>query len=338
MRLSKRGLTTLALMLALIAGLFLASSQAEAKTLRVGLIANPQAVESMAMEKVFKPYVEEKTKGAIKIKVFPSSQLGGAPDQVEGVKMGTQDMFTATQTWWEAHVPQVGAATVPFLFDDRAHFDKWVDEVFVKKIQKEIIKKANQRFISMRVKWRMGPYRVIVSKVPIMSLEDIQGLDLRLWPARMIQKSWAGLGVKVHTIDWSETYLALQQGIVKAMTSPFNAVWSHKLSEVAKYVTELKQFPQLSLTSINEDTWNSLKPEYQKILVEAYDKAGEWFNKTTDEEVQIKLGKMLKVHDAKYIIINRQPFVDKMHKEVIPGLIAEGILKKEWVDEIKSLK
>ena len=311
---------------------------AAAKTLRVGLIANPQAVETMAMEKVFKPYVEEKSNGKITVKVFPSSQLGGAPDQVEGVKMGTQDMFAATQTWWEADVPQVGVATVPFIFDDRDHFDRWIDQVFVKKIQPEIIKKANQRFVSMNVKWSMGPYRVIVSKVPILSLADIQNLDLRLWPARMIQKSWAGLGANVHTVDWSETYLALQQGIVKAMTSPFSSVWSHKLTEVAPYVTELRQFPQLSLTSINEDTWNGLKPDEQKLLIAAHDKAGEWFNETTYKDVQDKLEKMIRVHDAKYIIINRQPFVDKMHQEVIPALIADGILKQEWVDEIEKLK
>ena len=38
----------------------------------------------------FKELVEERTDGEIKVEVYPSLQLGGTPEQVEAVQLGTQ--------------------------------------------------------------------------------------------------------------------------------------------------------------------------------------------------------------------------------------------------------
>ncbi len=325
--------------LVLAVALLAASGMAEAKTLKIGHILAPNSNQNQALEKVFKPYVEEKSGGGLEIKVFPNEQLGHAPDQVEGVKMGSQDMFLGSQTWFAAHVEEIGVATIPFIFDDRDHLHLWVDEVLGKDLQNQLIQKANQRFINLEQKWHRGPFRVICSKKPIFKPEDIKGLKLRLWPAKMIQKSWAGLGAEIHTIDFAESYLALKQGVVDAITSPFDLVFPQKFSEVAKYITELRQFPQLELITINEEVWNGLSSQEQKILMDGASEAGRWYNEQgrtkTEDTIENKL---LKVHDAVYIRVNRQPFVDAFRKEVLPELIKDGHAKKEWVDRVQKIK
>ncbi len=335
---NKRNILT-AIVALLAAAVLAAPGVAGAKTLKIGHILAPGSNQNQALEKVFKPYVEDKSGGELEIKVFPNEQLGHAPDQVEGVKLGTQDMFLGSQTWFAAHVEEIGVATIPFIFDDRDHLHRWVDQVLGKELQEQLIQSANQRFINLENKWHRGPFRVICSKKPVYTPEDVKGLKLRLWPAKMIQKSWAGLGAEIHTIDFAEAYLALKQGVVEAITSPFDLVFPQKFSEVAFYITELKQFPQLELITINQNVWNDLSPQHQQILLDAAAAAGDWYNEQAQTRVEdIIENKLLKVHNAAYIRVNRQPFVDAFREEILPGLIKDDLAKKEWVDKVEKVK
>ncbi|MBW1713941.1 MAG: TRAP transporter substrate-binding protein [Deltaproteobacteria bacterium] len=335
-----RNKAILALILCLAAaGLVLLPAASMAKTLKIGHILAPGSNQNQALVKVFKPYVEKASGGSLKVEVFPNQQLGGAPDQVEGVKLGTQQMFLGSQTWFEAHVKEIGVATIPFIFDDRAHLNAWIDKVLAKELMPQLVKNANQRLINLEQKWHRGPFRVICSKKPIYAPEDIKGLKLRLWPARMIQKSWAGLGAEIHTIDFAEAYLALKQGVVEAITSPFDLVWPQKFSEVTKYITELRQFPQLELISINEKVWNGLSDKERQVLVDGCNKAGQWYNEQAKTRVEETIeNKLLKVHNAVYIKVNRQPFVDVFRNKILPGLIADGLVKEEWVKKVEQTK
>ncbi len=323
----------------LIAGLVFSPGQSIAKTLKIGHVLAPGSNQNQALVQVFKPYVEEKSGGSLKIEVFPNEQLGHGPDQVEGVKMGTQELFLGGQTWWEAHVKEIGVVTVPFTFSGQEHYHRWIDEVVGKELVPQLIKNANQRFFNLDYKWNRGPFRVICSKRPIFTPDDIKDLRLRMWPARMPQKSWAGLGAQIHTIDFAEAYLALKQGVVEAITSPFDLVWPQKFTEVTKYVTELRQFPQIELISINEKVWQGLTPEEQRILMDGARKAGEWYNEQAMSRVQDTIeNKLLKVHHAAYIKVDRQPFVDVFRNKVMPQLIADGLVEEEWVKKVEALR
>ena len=328
----------LTIALTILTLLFMPTQVLLAKTLKIGHILAPKSNQNQALEKVFKPYVEKATGGSLKIEVFPNEQLGHAPDMVEGVKLGTQAMFLGSQTWFGAHIEQIGAATIPFVFEDRTHFQKWMNEVLGKKLMPELIKKSNQRIINLNPSWERGPFRVICSQKPIFGPEDIKGLDLRLWPAKMIQKSWSGLGANIHTIDFSEAYLALKQGVVKAITTPFDLVGPQKFAEVAPYITELQQFPQMELISINEKIWQDLTDKERKALIDGATEAGNWYNDQAKTRVEETIASLLKTNNAKYIRVNRQPFVDAFRQEVIPQLIQDGIVQEAWIKEIDSLK
>lgn len=318
--------------------LFVPSSALLAKTLKIGHILAPGSNQNQALEKVFKPFVEKATNGSLTIEVFPNEQLGHAPDQVEGVKLGSQAMFLGSQTWFAAHIKQIGVATIPFLFDNREHFQKWMNQVLGDKLMPQLIEKANQRIINLQPPWQRGPFRVICAKKPIFSPEDIQGLKLRLWPAQMIQKSWAGLGADVRTIDFAEAYLALKQGVVEAITTPFDLIEPQKFAEVAPFITELRQYPQLELISINEKIWQGLTDAERKALVDGAAEAGKYYNEQSQTRVQETIQLLLNKNNAKYILVNRQPFVDAFRKKVVPQLIQDGLVEEKWVKEVQDLR
>jgi TRAP-type C4-dicarboxylate transport system substrate-binding protein len=310
-----------------------------ARTLKIGHILSPESLQNKALIEVFKPYVEKESEGSLEIKVFPNEQLGHAPDEVEAVKMGVQEMFFGSQEWWEAFVPEIGVNSVIFLFDDKDHFQRWLNGHVLPELMPKLVEKANQRFINTRVPWKRGPFRVICSQKPIFTPDDLKGLRLRLWPARTIQKGWAGFGVEIHTIDFAEAYLALKQGVVEAITVPLGLVWPQKFTEVTKYVTELRQFEQIGMISINEKVWKELTPKEQNILMDGCDKAGQWFNERELANVNSVIeNKLLKVHNAAYIKVNRAPFIKITHENVIPNLIKDGIVKEEWMNTVNKYR
>jgi len=319
----------------LLMSLVFLPSESFGKTLKIGHIFVPASFQHQALEKVFKPYVEEKSGGSLKVEVFPNEQLGHAPDQVEAVKLGMQEMFLGSFAWWGAHVEETEIPNIPFMFDDRDHYHKWIDQILVPKLMPVLIKNANQRFINLDYKWHRGPFRVLCSKRAIFAPEDLKGLRLRLWPARAVQRTWQGFGANTVTIDWSEAYLALKQGVVEAITAPLDVVWPQKFTEITKYITELKQFPQLEIISINENVWQALDKSEQKILLAAVEKAGRWYNDKTESSVQSTIdNNLIKEHNAFYIKLNRQPFVDLFRNKILPKLIEDGTVKEKHMEGV----
>ena len=57
--------------------------------LKVGHLSAVGGIEDLAVQKI-REVVEQKTKGAIKVKVFPGAQLGNFVSQMEGVHSGTR--------------------------------------------------------------------------------------------------------------------------------------------------------------------------------------------------------------------------------------------------------
>jgi C4-dicarboxylate-binding protein DctP len=78
--------------------LLLGFAQAAPIILKLGNIQAPNSSASIACERMAK-LAAEKSNGRLKIEFFPSSQLGNAITELEGVMMGTQDMFQDAAEW-----------------------------------------------------------------------------------------------------------------------------------------------------------------------------------------------------------------------------------------------
>ncbi len=305
--------------------------------LEVGHILSPETVQNDALE-MFKELVEEGTDGAILIDIFPAEQLGTAPDQLENVSMGAQSMMLLAPNWLQIYSERLRLTEVPFLYDGTMEqLDKWYDEVLEELILPELVENGNIRMINAGHRWIRAPYMVLVSSKPVMSLEDLEGLNLRLWPSDTVQGTWGRMGPDISIIDYAEVYLALQYGTIDALPTPINLVYPQRFTEVARYITETRDYAVIEALIMNNDLWESLSPSQQQVLTEAADQTGEWLNDQVMDNIEEMKQKMKTEHDAVYIQINREPFEELVREEIIPVLIDEGVLKQEYVDEILDL-
>ena len=84
----------------------------------------------------------------------------------------------------------------------------------------------------------------------------------------------------------------MKQGIVDGVTSPFDAVWGMKFTEVAKYVNNLYEYWQTMVISMNDKKFQSLGPENQKVLIDAANEAGVWYTNRVRDAVDKDIQRM----------------------------------------------
>jgi len=74
-----------------------------------------------APSEFFKKEIEKRTNGRIKVKIFPAAQLGKIPRQIEGIQLGTQEVFHTPPGFFVGINPAFQVVDAPGLFDDLSH-------------------------------------------------------------------------------------------------------------------------------------------------------------------------------------------------------------------------
>jgi len=304
--------------------------------LRLGSIVAPASVQAQAMDR-FAENVKKKNVG-VEIRTFHGSQLGGGPDQVRNVQLGVQDMFMDGMTFWADFSDDMRIAETPFSFASREHFEKWVQSTSFGRIQEEIIAKGNQRLINLGVNWRRGPFRALVAKKPVLNLDDFSNLRLRVWQSEVITRFYGkpGLGATPVVLPLGDVYLGMRQGVVDALTLPFDLVLSMKFHEVGNHIMLWDEFWQVLPMSINEKKWQALTEAQRRAITESVDEAGNWYNGQLANSVAQWKAELVKA-GATLHNVDRTPFVQRI-VERNRQWQKENYWRAGLIDEIERLR
>ncbi|MBT9371695.1 DctP family TRAP transporter solute-binding subunit [Rhizobium sp. CSW-27] len=257
----KKLIHTLGVTAALLLGsVFAASAETQLKLAH----AAPETDLQQTMSLYFKEQVEARSKGAIKVTIFPQGQLGNDAQMIDGARSGIIDIVISGLNNFTGLVPQAGVFELPFMFPNR--------NVAYKVLDGEIGKGISAQFEQYGLKVLGYPengYRNITNnRGPIHKPEDLKGLQMRVNNSRALNDMFALLGANPQQIPVAELYTALETGVVDAQDHPVGIVVSFKFNEVQKYLS-LTQHAYSPLAMVmNDRKLKSLKPEEQAILVE----------------------------------------------------------------------
>ncbi len=306
------------------------------QVLRMGSIVAPASVQAQAMDR-FAENVKKRNVG-VDIRSFHGSQLGGGPDQVRNVQLGVQDMFMDGMTFLSDFSDDMRMAETPFTFASREHFEKWLQSDSFKKVQNEMVTKGNQRIINLGVSWRRGPMRVLVAKRPVLTLEEFGNLRLRAWQSEVITRFYGkpGLGATAIVIPLGDVYVGMRQGVVDAVTLPFDLVQPMKFHEVGSHIMLWDEYWQVLPMNINEKKWQALNDAQRRALTESVDEAGNWYNEQLAASVEKWKAELVKA-GATIHNVNRAPFVQRI-TERNRQWQKEGYWRAGLIDEIEKLR
>jgi tripartite ATP-independent transporter DctP family solute receptor len=273
--------------------------------------------------------VAEKSSGRMKVEIFPNEQLGNEKECIEALQLGYLGITKISTAPMESFVPKMKIFGIPYLFRDSEHYWK----VLNGPIGKELLLAGQSKWLRGLCYYDAGA-RSFYAKKEIHSPADLQGLKVRVQNSQMAMKLINAMGGSPTPIPWGELYTSLDQGVVDAAENNPPSFRTSRHYEVCKYYSldEHTRLPDILVISTR--VWDSMKPEYQKILQEAVDESVEYQRKiwTQAEESDMKI-----VEDAGVTIIrpDKGPFresVKSMWEEF------EGTEIGELIKQIQEVK
>jgi tripartite ATP-independent transporter DctP family solute receptor len=258
---TSRSLLTLITASALFAAAPIATAQSKWRA------AGNFAVEHTSSEamKVFKEELEKATGGKLVIDLFPAMQLGGAQENVQGVRTGAIQITWVGMAFLTRTVPELEALSLPFQFTSREQAFRVTDGPIGAEIDKRIANKG----VSLLGFMELGARHVTNSKRPIRSLEDFKGLKIRMQPNEAHLASFRALGANAVAMDVKELYSALQQGVVDGQENPFAIINANRYFEVQKFMSNTGHFFDFIVVLAHRKSFESLPAAQQKAMREA---------------------------------------------------------------------
>jgi tripartite ATP-independent transporter DctP family solute receptor len=245
---------------------------------------NVRAVEAFAK-------IRKETNGQLDIKSFPNNQLGNVTAMLTQVRSGAIEMHGGAGGVLDTVVPLASIENLAYAFNDRKIAFAAMDGDLGTEIRARILEKG---LVAMDKVWENGFRNVTNSLRPIHTVSDLDGMKLRVSPGKLRVDTFRSLGAAVTPLPSAELYTALQTRVVDGQETPLVYVETQHYFEVQKYVSLTRHMWSGWWTLVNQDKWNSLTPQLQKILRNTMNEAAELErrdNEILERSVQDKLSR-----------------------------------------------
>ena len=216
--------------------------------------------------------VEEKSKGRVRIDIYPSEQLGAERELVELLQIGSLAMTKVSTSPLEGFIPEMKIFSIPYIFRDEDHLWK----VLKGDIGKRLLGSGEKYYLKGMCYYDAGSRSFYTKDIPIEKPENLQGLKIRVQKSLTSVKMIQTLGGSATPISWGELYTALQQGVVDGAENNPPSFYLSKHYEVCKYYSldEHTSVPDILIMSTH--VWNSLTPQEQEWVQEAVNESVEY--------------------------------------------------------------
>jgi TRAP-type C4-dicarboxylate transport system substrate-binding protein len=214
--------------------------------------------------KFYKEEVEKASAGRIEVQIYPASQLGPIPREIEGVQLGSVQGYIGPVDFFVGVDPRFGVFSAPMLFRDDANAAKTVHDPEVEKAMLALA--APKRMLGIAtLDLGASDYG---AKRSIMRLADFSGKKLRINGTELERQKMAKLGATGVGMPLSEVVPALDQGTIDGTISGLSVFVSFKMNDLLKVVTVTNDTFIISIAVISKPWFDTLPPDLQKIVVD----------------------------------------------------------------------
>jgi TRAP-type C4-dicarboxylate transport system substrate-binding protein len=183
--------------------------------------------------KFYKDEVEKASNGRIEVQIYPASQLGPIPREIEGVQLGNIQGYIGPVDFFVGVDPRFGVFSAPMLFRDEANAAATVHDRAVQSAMFELA--APKRMVGIAT-LDLGSSNY-GAKNPILRLSDFSGKKLRINGTELERQKMAKLGATGIGMPLSEVVPALDQGTIDGTISGLSVFVSFKMNDLLKVVT-----------------------------------------------------------------------------------------------------
>ena len=281
----------------------------------------------------WKTEVEKRTDGKVEIQTFPGGTLLGAKGMIDGVISGQADIGNICMAYQPGRFVVTNATSLPLGIPDAKTGSMVLLNIY-KKYKPEAFKD-----VKVLAMFTNAPSN-IMSKIPVKSLDDLKGLDLRAsGGAAPILKAW---GANPVGMPMPATVEALQKGTVKGLFSSLEVMKDFKFAENCKYVTMTDTVIYPFAVIMNLKKWNSLPADVKKVFDDLILEQTEWTGNYADDHVTKAIAWSKETNNVEFITLSageKAKWDDKLEfltEKWIAGAKEKGLPGQAIVDDIRA--
>jgi TRAP-type C4-dicarboxylate transport system substrate-binding protein len=261
--------------------------------------------------------IESRSNGAVKITYYPGGTLATAAKTYDSVVEGICDIGMSVFAYTPGRFPTCELIDLP-----HGYPNGWVATKVANDYYNEF-KPAELDDVHSLYFHATGPYVIFTANKPVRTMSDLNGLIIRATGvgAQIVQ----ALGASGYGATQGDTAELLSRGVVDGNHSTLESLKAWSQAEVVKYVTNCQAVGNCSMMFVvmNEDKWNSLPANIQKIFTDVskdfIEKHGKAWNYGDEEATQyfLDMGNGREVitlsesEIASWITVAVQPMIDK---------------------------
>lgn len=216
---------------------------------------------------LFKKLAEERLAGKVKVEVYPNSSLFGDGKEMEALLLGDVQIIAPSLAKFEHYAKPIQIFDLPFLFDNIQAVDRFQNS----DAGKSLLTSMEGKGITGLGYWHNGMKQLSANK-PLYEPKDARGLKFRVQASQVLEEQFKAVRANPRKMSFAEVYQGLQTGVVNGAENPYSNIYSQKMHEVQKYITETNHGVLDYMVITNTKFWSGLpddvRSELGKIMAE----------------------------------------------------------------------
>ena len=235
----------------------------------------------------FKQLVEERSKGRLKVEIYPNSQLYKDKEEMEALQLGSVQMLAPSLAkFGPLGVKEFEVFDLPFIFKDEASFRNVTQTLGL-----ELFKKLEPKGIVGLAFWDNG-FHIMSANKPLHVVADFKGQKMRIQSSKVLDAQMRALGAIPQVMAFSELYQALQTGVVDGAEGVPSNYYTQKLFEVQKHMTLSNHGHLAYAVIINKKFYDGLPADLRAVVDSSIKDATTYANAIASTENQVSLDKI----------------------------------------------
>ena len=228
----------------------------------------------------FKKLAEERTKGRVKVEVYPNSQLYKDGEEMEALQLGSVQMLApSVAKFGPLGAREFEVFDLPYIFDSFADLHKVTDGP----VGKKLFKKLETKSITGLAFWDNG-FKDFSANRALRLPGDVKGLKMRIQSSNVLDAEIRALGGLPQKMAFSEVYQGLQTGVVDGTENPPSNFYTQKMHEVQKFLTLTDHGVIEYAVIANKPFWDGLPADIRTTLEGAMKDATKFANDIAKKE------------------------------------------------------
>jgi C4-dicarboxylate-binding protein DctP len=228
----------------------------------------------------FKKLAEERTKGRVKVEIYPNSQLYKDGEEMEALQLGSVQMLApSVAKFGPLGAREFEVFDLPYIFDSFNDLHKVTEGP----VGKKLFQKLETKNITGLAFWDNG-FKDFSANKALRLPGDVKGLKMRIQSSNVLDSEIRALGGLPQKMAFSEVYQGLQTGVVDGTENPPSNFYTQKMHEVQKFLTLTDHGVIEYAVIVNKPFWDGLPADIRTTLEGALKDATKFANDIAKKE------------------------------------------------------